>query len=119
MPIAEILTEAKDSRIVEALARINDIASKGFLRSAMEEAFMLVSIAPTYLPLHIQMAEFMLKMGNQEAAMQKFIVVSEAYGTRGEHQPSHKPAQQGGGTLSDGLQSPPLSDPASGGDRGC
>ncbi|MFN2145973.1 MAG: tetratricopeptide repeat protein, partial [Anaerolineales bacterium] len=85
MPIAEILTEAKDSRIVEAIARINDIASKGFLRSAMEEAFMLVSIAPTYLPLHIQMAEFMLKMGNQEAAMQKFIVVSEAYGTRGEH----------------------------------
>jgi len=85
MPIAEILTEAKDSRIVEAIARINDIASQGFLRSAMEEAFMLVSIAPTYLPLHIQMAEFMLKMGSQEAAMQKFIVVSEAYGTRGEH----------------------------------
>ena len=85
MPIAEILTEAKDSRIVEALARINEIASQGFLRSAMEEAFMLVSIAPTYLPLHIQMAEFMLKMGNQDAAMQKFIVVSEAYGTRGEH----------------------------------
>ncbi|MBN2045014.1 MAG: tetratricopeptide repeat protein [Anaerolineales bacterium] len=85
IPLAEILTEAKDSRIVEGLARINEIASKGYLRSAMEEAYMLLSIAPTYLPLHIQMAEFMLKMGNQDAAMQKFIVVSEAYGTRGEH----------------------------------
>ncbi len=85
MPLAEILTEAKDSRIVEGLARISEISSQGYLRSAMEEAYMLVSVAPTYLPLHIQMAELMLKMGNQQSAMQKFIVVSEAYGTRGEH----------------------------------
>ena len=85
MPLAEILTEAKDSRIVEGLARISEITAAGHLRSAMEEAFMLVSVAPTYLPLHIQMAELMLRMGNQESAMQKFIVISQAYGTRGEH----------------------------------
>jgi len=85
LPLAEILTEAKDSGIVESIARINEIAAMGHLRSAMEEAFILVSAAPTYLPLHILMAELMLRMGNQESAMQKFIVVSEAYGTRGEH----------------------------------
>ena len=85
LPLAEILTEAKDSKIVESIARINEIAAKGHLRSAMEEAFILVSAAPTYLPLHILMAELMLRMGNQDSAMQKFIVVSEAYGTRGEH----------------------------------
>ena len=86
MPLAEILTEASDTRIVEAIARINDIARKGYLRSAMEESFMLLTTAPTYLPLHIQMAELMLRMENTKAAVEKFTVVAEAYSIRGEAQ---------------------------------
>ena len=86
MPLAEILTEASDTGIVEAIARINEIARKGHLRSAMEESFMLLTSAPTYLPLHIQMAELMLRMENTKAAVDKFSVVAEAYSIRGEAQ---------------------------------
>lgn len=83
-PLAEIITEAKDTQIVEAIAAINDLARNGYLRSAMEEAFLLVSEAPTYLPLHIHMAELMLQMENTKGAIDKMIVVSEAYAIRGE-----------------------------------
>jgi tetratricopeptide (TPR) repeat protein len=86
MPLAEILTEASDTGIVEAIARINEIARKGYLRSAMEESFMLLTSAPTYLPLHIHMAELMLRMENTKAAVEKFTVVAEAYAIRGEGQ---------------------------------
>jgi tetratricopeptide (TPR) repeat protein len=50
----------------------------------MEESFILVSKAPTYLPLHIHMAELLLQMGNTKGAMDKMVVVSEAYAIRGE-----------------------------------
>ena len=83
-PLAEIITEAKDTKIVEAIASINDLARRGHLRSAMEESFLLVSQAPTYLPLHIHMAELLLQMDNTKGAIDKMIVVSEAYAIRGE-----------------------------------
>ncbi|MCB2178636.1 tetratricopeptide repeat protein [bacterium] len=83
-PLAEIITEAKDTQIVEAIAAINELARNGHLRSAMEEAFLLVSEAPTYLPLHIHMAELLLQMDNTKGAIDKMIVVSEAYAIRGE-----------------------------------
>jgi len=86
MPLAEILTEAADTSIVEAIGRINEIARRGHLRSAMEESFMLLTTAPTYLPLHIHMAELMLRMENTKSAVEKFTVVAEAYAIRGEAQ---------------------------------
>ncbi len=83
-PLAEIIAEAKDTQIVEAIASINDLARRGHLRSAMEESYLLVSQAPTYLPLHIHMAELLLQMDNTKGAIDKMIVVSEAYAIRGE-----------------------------------
>lgn len=84
MPLAQILTEAKNAEIVEAMGRINQIARAGHLRSAMEEAYYLLSVAPTYLPLHIHMAELMLRMNHTKEAVTKFSVVAEAYAARGE-----------------------------------
>lgn len=84
MPLAEMLTEAKDTEIVAAIGRINQLAREGHLRSAMEEAYGLVSSAPTYLPLHIHMAELLLRQENTEAAITKFTVIAETYAVRGE-----------------------------------
>lgn len=84
MPLAEMLTEAKDTEIVAAIARINQMAREGHLRSAMEEAYSLVTSAPTYLPLHIHMGELLLRQENTKAAIAKFTVVAETYAARGE-----------------------------------
>ncbi|HKJ27961.1 MAG TPA: tetratricopeptide repeat protein [Anaerolineales bacterium] len=84
MPLAEILTEAKDTHLVEAMGQINRLARKGHIRSAMEESFVLLSDAPTYLPLHIHIAELLLRQENTKAATQKLGIVAEAYAVRGE-----------------------------------
>jgi tetratricopeptide (TPR) repeat protein len=84
MPLAEMLTEAKDTEIVAAIGRINQLARDGHIRSAMEEAFGLVFSAPTYLPLHIHMAELLLRQENTQAAIAKFTVIAQTYAVRGE-----------------------------------
>lgn len=84
IPLAEILTEAKNTQIVEAMANINQLAREGHLRSAMEEAYSLISFAPTYLPLHTHMGELLLRQNRNQAAIAKFTVVAETYAVRGE-----------------------------------
>jgi tetratricopeptide (TPR) repeat protein len=49
MPLAEILTEAKNTQIVEAMANINQLARDGHTRSAMEEAYTLIPFAADIL----------------------------------------------------------------------
>jgi len=84
MPLADMLTEAKDTEIVAAIARINQMARDGHLRSAMEESYGLVSSAPTYLPLHIHMGELLLRQNQIPEAIAKFTVVASTYAVRGE-----------------------------------
>ncbi|MCH7663188.1 MAG: tetratricopeptide repeat protein [Chloroflexi bacterium] len=84
LPIADIITQAEGSIVVEALTQINILARDGHYRTAMEEAFALIEHAPTYLPLHIQMGELLLHQNRNQEAIQKFTTVAEAYGARGE-----------------------------------
>ncbi|MCZ6675247.1 MAG: tetratricopeptide repeat protein, partial [Verrucomicrobia bacterium] len=84
LPIAELLTQAEGSIVVEALTKINILARDGHYRTAMEEAFAVLEHAPTYLPLHIQMGELLLRQDRNQEAIQKFTTVAEAYGSRGE-----------------------------------
>ncbi|MBN2500008.1 MAG: tetratricopeptide repeat protein [Anaerolineales bacterium] len=84
VPLAEMLTEAKSSMVVEALGHINQLAREGFLRSAMEEAFSVLDHAPTYLPLHVQMGELLLRLERTVEAIDKFNTVAQTYSARGE-----------------------------------
>ena len=84
LPIAEILTQAEGSLVVEAMTKINMLARDGHYRTAMEEAFAVLEHAPTYLPLHIQMGELLLRQDRNQEAIQKFTTIAEAYGSRGE-----------------------------------
>lgn len=86
IPLAEILTEARSSQVVELIAWIYDLSSHGYVRSAMEEAYRVMQLAPTYLPLHSLMAELLVKEKDQQGAVTKFQVVSRAYASRGEMQ---------------------------------
>jgi tetratricopeptide (TPR) repeat protein len=83
-PLAEILTEAKSSRVVEVLARINQLARQGYYRSAMEEAYAVLDHAPTYLPLHVQMGELLLRQERSSEAIAKLTMVAQTYSARGE-----------------------------------
>jgi tetratricopeptide (TPR) repeat protein len=84
VPLAEVIIQSRSSQIVESLAKINDLANEGYLRSAMEEAFYAVQYAPTYLPLHIFMAELLIKQGQLQLAISKLLAVAQTYSARGE-----------------------------------
>lgn len=84
LPIADILTNANSSRLVDALALINQIYRQGFFRAAMEEAYAALEFSPTYLPLHVQMGELLLMNERPQQAIEKLTTVARAYSARGE-----------------------------------
>lgn len=84
LPLAEMLLETTSSQVVEALAVVKQLAAEGKLRTAMEEAFYALPFAPTYLPLHIQIAELLVLEGRITEATEKFMVVARLYTLRGE-----------------------------------
>ena len=84
LPLAEMLLETSSSEVVQSLADIKQYAARGNMRSAMEEAFRVLTYAPTYLPLHIQMGEMLITEGFISEAVEKFLVVSTLYNLRGE-----------------------------------
>lgn len=81
-PVAELLTEASSSGIVDSLSQIQKLEMMGKFRSAMEEAFLAIEIAPTYLPLHIVMGDLLVKQGMIPEATQKFQMIAQSYQVR-------------------------------------
>ena len=84
VPVAELLTEAQNSVVVEIMSRIMDLARRGLHRPAMEEAFQALQHAPAYLPLHTIMGDILLQQDHLEESIAKFNVVARAYSARGE-----------------------------------
>jgi tetratricopeptide (TPR) repeat protein len=83
-PVAEILTHANSARLVDALARINTISRSGNFRAAMEEAYGALEFSPSYLPLHIHMADLLLMNDRPQQAIDKLATVARVYSARGE-----------------------------------
>lgn len=88
IPLAEILTQARSSRVVGSLSSIYQLDQAGYFRSAIEEAFFALQFAPTYLPLHAYMGELLLKQDEVQSAVEKFSVVAKSFRIRGEAQRS-------------------------------
>jgi tetratricopeptide (TPR) repeat protein len=83
-PLAEMLTEAGSNQLISALAAIHQMKHAGRLRSAMEESYYALELAPTYLPLHTFMADLLVEMGEDQQAVEKYLMVARVYSMRGE-----------------------------------
>jgi tetratricopeptide (TPR) repeat protein len=84
LPLAEMFLESNSNQMIEAMITIKHLAASGKLRSAMEEAYHALTIAPFYLPLHIQMGELLIQEGRVMEAVEKFLLVANSYTIRGE-----------------------------------
>ena len=84
LPLAEILIEAQSGQVLGAMSRVHGLARKGYMRSAMDEAFEAISYAPTYLPLHSLIGDLLIQDGRTDDAIAKFSMIAESYGVRGE-----------------------------------
>lgn len=90
LPVSEMLIESHGGKAIEAMAFIKDLASRGKLRSALEEAFRALDHSPTYLPLHVQIGELLIQEGLVAEATQKFLLVAQLYRMRGQLIPAVK-----------------------------
>jgi tetratricopeptide (TPR) repeat protein len=84
MPLAEVILQAQSSQVLEAISHVHQLARDGQLRSAMEEAFLALTYAPTYLPLHTLMGDLLVRENHAEEAIAKFSATAQAYSVRGE-----------------------------------
>lgn len=84
LPIAEIIIQAQSSQVLDSMNTVNQLASQGKLRSAMDEAFHALQHAPTYLPLHTLIGDLLVREEHTEEAIAKYTVVATSYGVRGE-----------------------------------
>lgn len=84
LPLVELLLHTSSGQAIEAMGLIRKLTGQGLYRSAMEEAFYALQNAPAYLPLHIEIADLLIKEGRLQEAVQKYLQVAELYRLRGE-----------------------------------
>ncbi|MEN4101158.1 MAG: tetratricopeptide repeat protein [Anaerolineaceae bacterium] len=84
LPLAELLLSGNSGQVVEALARVRQMVNQKKYRSAMEEAFNTLQLAPLYLPVHTQIGDILIRSGRLQDAVVKFMLVAELYRLRGE-----------------------------------
>ena len=83
LPLAEVISETRGGQLVESVTKIHQLASSGHYRTAMEEAFRAITFAPTYLPLHMIMADVLMQEGHQTEAIAKYTAIARGYNARG------------------------------------
>ncbi len=84
VPIAEMLAVGGTDRVLQSLGRIDDLLVRELFAAAMEEAMLTLDHAPSYLALHMRMAEIMIRSGRREAGLEKMGIIAETHRVRGE-----------------------------------
>lgn len=70
--------------VLDSMRRIDDYMRRKLYATAMEECLFALEHAPTYLPVHIRMAEIMVAENKVEPAALKYRVIANTYRIRGE-----------------------------------
>jgi tetratricopeptide (TPR) repeat protein len=82
--LAELLTLPNASEMLESMALIGEYARRDKLYSALEVAHAAILNAPSFLPLHLRVADILWSSGRTEAALDKYGTVADTYSVRGE-----------------------------------
>lgn len=97
----EILVAKGGDDLAEIVSSIDRYIRLGYYTLAMDEAHRAVEKSPFYLPVHVQMAEVMMKEGRIRQAINKYNTVAKSYLVREEN---HRAAS----ILSEVLEMAPL-----------
>lgn len=81
MILGDIFT-AGSARVLESLYLSQEHARRNMYRTAVEEVYQAISLAPNYLPAHIQLAELLAKQNQTEAAAAKFVAIGDTFRIR-------------------------------------
>jgi tetratricopeptide (TPR) repeat protein len=83
--LVDFLSEAGSTALTESVSSIDRYMRQGLLILAMDESHRAVEFAPTYLPVHVRMAEIMMREGRVRQAINKYNTVAKLYLVRGEN----------------------------------
>lgn len=83
LSLAEMLAIPGSERILESVALSQEYTRRGLFRAALEECYYALERAPTYLPIHRQLAQVLLAMRKVDEAVSKFLVIADTYRMRG------------------------------------
>ena len=88
LSLAEVLVMPHSERILEAVSLAQEYAKRDMFYTALEECYYALDYAPTYLPIHRQLAQVLVAMGKVDEAVSKFVVIADTYQIRGDIRPS-------------------------------
>lgn len=84
VPLAEMLLQTSSGEVIESLSFVTQLIQREKTRSAMEEAFHTLQYSPTFLPMHTQVADILMKEDQPSKAVEKYLLISQLYNLRGE-----------------------------------
>jgi tetratricopeptide (TPR) repeat protein len=83
--MVEIIVTTHSDRLTQSVSLIDRYLRQGLLTLALEEAHYAIEYAPNYLPVHVRMAEIMMREGRVRQAINKYNLVAKTYLVRGEN----------------------------------
>lgn len=84
LEISETLLDERYSQIIESIFKINKYIKINSNESALEEAYSLINRSPGYMPLQLKIADLMLNQNRIEEALEKLVIISQVYFSRGK-----------------------------------
>lgn len=84
MSLAEMLAAPSADKVLSAVSLSQEYMKRGALSAATEVCYQAIESAPTYLPLHLRLAEIFVQDGRIEDAVTKYQTVADLYLVREE-----------------------------------
>jgi tetratricopeptide (TPR) repeat protein len=82
--LAEMLTVPNADSVLGAMALSQEYVRRGAFTAATETCYRAIQSAPSYLPLHLRLAEILVEENRIEDAVAKYQVMAEVYLVREE-----------------------------------
>ena len=100
-PLSELILKSNNAQVLESIAHIRRLIEEKKYSYAMEEAYYALQFAPSYLPLHIEIAELQTLQEDFVQAVEKYSLISRLYLLRGE-------LRQGANMIEEALKLSPM-----------
>lgn len=84
LALAEVFAVPDSARVLESIALAQDYLRRDLTNAALDELDRAVTLAPYFLPVHLQMAEALVGMGQADGAVAKFLAIADVYQVRGD-----------------------------------
>jgi tetratricopeptide (TPR) repeat protein len=83
--MVDLLVANRSDELTDAVSRIDRYMRQGLFTLAMDESHRAVEYSPFYLPIHVRMAEIMMREGRVRQAINKYNMIAKTYLVREEN----------------------------------